>query len=1052
MRNYILFFLLLALPVSNSFSQNFRFKSFGAEQGLSNKYINNMCQGPNGYLWLGSGEGVFRFDGFKFTNQFAGDSIPKRIVVSSFCDSQKRIWFGYRDGAIAVLDNGKFKLISSDEDHQSSINCIIESSDGQIIAATQDKGLILIDSDYKASYVTAGLEGQLISTVCLTPSGDLLTGTFDGLFLYRISPDKSSASLLGRFEDIPYTRVQSLSPARNPGKFWVGTETDGLFLLYTDSLDLKAYKVSKIGEKMGLKYSSVMDVFEDAESNVWICTNGEGVFRLLPGESDTVFSNVQHFGTENGLPSNYISDVYEDFEGNLWFATIGESISVLKDQSFTFYSYESDKFNDNILSITSDGARYYLGGEGAIIVTDKNGGKAEYIVDRNSGLPLDKITSLLKDDQNNIWIGTSRSGIYRMKAGGRTVQQFFFSANSLENIINAIKSDGKSLWIASNGGVLNIAYNGSVIKRFTTTERLPHNKIRDIFIDSRANVWIATRANGLYCITTRQEYKIDAPTEMEFVALTQDKDGDLWGATNGDGVFHFSSDSLDYFSTLTGLLSDYCYSLSCDRNGNIWVGHSAGLSRINKETRKITKYSIEQGITASFNYNSVITSSRNNLLFGTSKGMIEFDPGKERKNISPPRLNITSLKISDVDYDFTRDIHLPYGKYKVRIDFIGIFMKNPESVIYQYKLDGYDDWSEPTDNPYVIYSRLEDGNYTFMLRACSGDGICTEQPLELHISVKIPVWKAWWFFILVLATIIGVVYLIIKYREKKQREFQEYLQQELDARTKEVVEQAEEIENKNRDITDSINYAQRIQASILPPIKRLQDTFSGSFVFYQPRDIVSGDFYWYDRVWDDKFVIVCADSTGHGVPGAFMSMIGTTLIKDICNRPGVRSPSEILRTLDTEIMAALNQNIEAEKSNDGMDIIVAEIDLKTKYLRIASAMRPSILYINGEQIYVKGSRNSVGGHYDQEAESKEFQEEGFQLSKGDIIYMFSDGYPDQFGGPLGKKFKMVRLKNLLHDIHEKSIDEQYNYIKSNFNLWKEDLEQVDDVLFMGLKI
>lgn len=221
---------------------------------------------------------------------------------------------------------------------------------------------------------------------------------------------------------------------------------------------------------------------------------------------------------------------------------------------------------------------------------------------------------------------------------------------------------------------------------------------------------------------------------------------------------------------------------------------------------------------------------------------------------------------------------------------------------------------------------------------------------------------------------------------------------------------------------------------------------------YQPRDIVSGDFYWYDRVTSERFVIVCADSTGHGVPGAFMSMIGTTLIKDICSRPGVNSPSDILKTLDLEIMSALNQNLEAEKSNDGMDIIVAELNLRTKYLRVASAMRPMIIYIGGEQVYVKGSRNSVGGHYDKEAERKEFQDEGFQLSEGDIIYMFSDGYPDQFGGPLGKKFKMVRLKNLLRDIHDKSMEEQHNYIKSNFNLWKEDLEQVDDVLFMGLKV
>jgi len=188
------------------------------------------------------------------------------------------------------------------------------------------------------------------------------------------------------------------------------------------------------------------------------------------------------------------------------------------------------------------------------------------------------------------------------------------------------------------------------------------------------------------------------------------------------------------------------------------------------------------------------------------------------------------------------------------------------------------------------------------------------------------------------------------------------------------------------------------------------------------------------------------------VPGAFMSMIGTTMIKDICLRSGIQKPSQILTTLDNEVREALNQNMETSGSNDGMDIIVAEVDIKTHKFVVSSAMRPVIIYSGGEQIYVKGSRSSIGGRLDEDREEKDFIDQEFDLKKGDIVYMFSDGYPDQFGGPLGRKFKMVRLKNLLNDIHDKPMDEQYNYIKSNFFLWKEDQEQVDDVLFMGIKI
>ena len=183
-----------------------------------------------------------------------------------------------------------------------------------------------------------------------------------------------------------------------------------------------------------------------------------------------------------------------------------------------------------------------------------------------------------------------------------------------------------------------------------------------------------------------------------------------------------------------------------------------------------------------------------------------------------------------------------------------------------------------------------------------------------------------------------------------------------------------------------------------------------------------------------------------------MSMIGTTLIKDICLRSGIQKPSQVLTTLDNEVREALNQNMETSGSNDGMDIIVAEVDMKTHKFVVSSAMRPVIIYSGGEQIYVKGNRSSIGGQLDEDRMEKDFIDQEFDLKKGDIVYMFSDGYPDQFGGPLGRKFKMVRLKNLLKDIHDKPMDEQYNYIKSNFFLWKEDLEQVDDVLFMGIKI
>jgi serine phosphatase RsbU (regulator of sigma subunit) len=330
-----------------------------------------------------------------------------------------------------------------------------------------------------------------------------------------------------------------------------------------------------------------------------------------------------------------------------------------------------------------------------------------------------------------------------------------------------------------------------------------------------------------------------------------------------------------------------------------------------------------------------------------------------------------------------------------------------------------------------------------------------------------PIWKKLWFIVLLSAIIIYIIYLIIKIRERNHRKMQEYLKKTLDERTKEVVEQKEEIElqrdqleqtnkvleSKNKDITDSINYAQRIQAAILPSKTTLQKYFKSSFIFYRPRDIVSGDFYWFEK-YHDKFIILCADATGHGVPGAFMSLISITLIKDIIKTSDPDHPGMILTKLDNEIKNTLNQEIDADiKTHDGLDVSVCIIDLNTNFLTYASALRPLFVFASGEMKYIKGSRFPVGGV---KTTQKNFEEVKIQLSQGDSIYMFTDGYPDQFGGgdmyEGGKKMKMIRFKNIISKIIHEDINRQYETIENEFDSWKGKYPQIDDVLVIGIKI
>ena len=280
---------------------------------------------------------------------------------------------------------------------------------------------------------------------------------------------------------------------------------------------------------------------------------------------------------------------------------------------------------------------------------------------------------------------------------------------------------------------------------------------------------------------------------------------------------------------------------------------------------------------------------------------------------------------------------------------------------------------------------------------------------------------------------------------------QEYLQTELDARTKEVVVvQKELLEIKNKDITDSILYANNIQRAMLPDPSMFERMFPESFVFYKPRDIVSGDFYWIFR-HESKVIVACADCTGHGVPGAFMSMIGTVILKDVSFKPSVLDPAAALRDLNAQITELLHNKHGNFAVDDGMDISISEYDYKTGVLRTSSARRPIIVYKNGQRIEIKGDRHSIGGDKNFEGE-KTFSLHSIQLEAGDSFYHFTDGLPDQFGGVEGKKLKKSGLIKLLDEVQHLEMQKQQQIIHKHFVNWKGDQNQVDDILLFGIRV
>jgi serine phosphatase RsbU (regulator of sigma subunit)/uncharacterized protein HemY len=255
------------------------------------------------------------------------------------------------------------------------------------------------------------------------------------------------------------------------------------------------------------------------------------------------------------------------------------------------------------------------------------------------------------------------------------------------------------------------------------------------------------------------------------------------------------------------------------------------------------------------------------------------------------------------------------------------------------------------------------------------------------------------------------------------------------------------IEKRNEDITASINYAKRIQDAYLPSSERIAKYLPEHFIFFKPRDIVSGDFYWFAEI-EKKIVLAAVDCTGHGVPGAFMSLIGNNLLNQIVLNMGVTMPEVILSAMNAGVNQVLQQK--QTQNRDSMDVALCVIDLKNKVLEFAGAKSP-LLYIQNNQLYfIKGNRSTVG---DIEREDvKTFVKHTIDISIPTTFYIFSDGFPDQFGGREGKKFLTKNLKELLFSINQRPMKEQEMLVQATFRDWIGDYSQIDDVTVIGVKI
>ncbi len=491
--------------------------------------------------------------------------------------------------------------------------------------------------------------------------------------------------------------------------------------------------------------------------------------------------------------------------------------------------------------------------------------------------------------------------------------------------------------------------------------------------------------------------------------------------------------------------------------GDVLACHRNGISVKYRNIKNFRKINKSNGFPANnINTNTRYKDAFGNIWFGSLEGLIKYYPEDDRINYQPPSISFLRVEMNDSIHTLSDTIYnLPAGDYKLAIRFIGASLMNPEGVTYRYKLEGMDDEWRKTDNGEVLYPKLSHGIYRFKVYASNADGIETQMPETFSIFIDKPLYKKTWFIIIASLSLVIVVYLAFWIRIVRLRKAKIELENLVKMKTKELSDEKDRAEEanemlaeKNRDITSSISYAKRIQGAFLPAEQIIKERLD-FFVVYKPRDIVSGDFYWFAETEEHTYIAV-VDCTGHGVPGAFMSLLGSTFLDQalIENRNG--TPAVLLNDLDKRLASAFKSREEENRIGDGMDALILRIDKHKTELMFAGANRPLYYFpLEGEFIDYKAPIYSVGGAFTNEV--KGFHDTTIAIKKGDTAYMFSDGFGDQFGGPRNKRYSTKRMKSFFGTIYRLSADEQSKLVDQEFETWKGEEEQMDDICVVGIK-
>jgi ligand-binding sensor domain-containing protein len=1092
-RRFLIFVLIIIHTSGYSLAAQGRVygaRQFTISDGLSSNSVLVALQDRNGFIWIGTDNGLNRYDGNKFdvfrNHHDDKTSISGNYIIALAEDQSGNIWVGTRGRGISVYnrETGKFKRYVYQDNTTGSlpeddVYGFYISQTGIVWVKTENY-LCRFDQNTE-SFSSHGHYSNLFKRTAslgysVIPESDstLLVGTKDGI--NRFSPARGVFERLfvNAADQEKWNGMVSHLVSIGHNQFMAATH-NGLQLF--DSRLNSQYIPARLSPGSEL---AVNTVYADKAGNIWVGSK-KGLELFNPQSMVHEVVDAKSVGKQSIVPHE-VTSVIEDGSGILWVGTRFRGLFKVVTTPPKFMSIGESDFDEwplqsfNIQSVNcgSDGT-IWAGTltRGVYSINLRNKQIRNYPVNlENHRNEDDAVLSIYRDEQEGVvWLGTN-SGVYLLNPTRGKMEEFNYGydakyATLLKNnqVLSITKDQTGAMWFGTQFGLYRYR-DGRMIGFFKAEEKnLPSDEISSILPVGKDKLWIGTGSglcyfdlvSGLFnpAMMIRNGYDL----QFQVLSLAAESEQKLWVGTR-NGLFKLEMDSLKAFRVepIDGLRREMINGILIDEGHKVWVSSTKGVSFLSPDGT-VQDFDSQDGIPDQvFNPGSACQSPLGELFFGSVSGLCWLNPAEVVLNLHQPKIAITGISIcyrgncEDVFVESLGDLHIKYRTgMMMDVQFAALEFSNPQENQYKVMLDGYDDtWRAETKNNSVTFSDLKPGQYTLKILASNSDLTWNEEPLEFKFHINPPLWMTPYAYAFYLLLLVFSIQLVINYRIRHYRLANRSLTEKaLDK--KRIEAQREVLSRINQNLTDSITYATRIQAAMIPTEKRVKDLLPKSFVYFRPRDMVSGDFYY---VFDNgsKIIMAVVDCTGHGVPGAFMSIIGMDLLKSIIEGNGEDNPARILEKMNKQLgeTFAFNENPFDEGESvlrDGMDIGICVIDPQNEVMEFAGAVNELYILRNNEILTYHGSRTPLGRY--SEGSVPEYETIRIDIQKKDMVYMFTDGFADQFGGPDLKKFKYRRFRHLLLNIHRLSPEDQKAIMHQKFEEWKGTQDQVDDISVLG---